>query len=103
MAAFAVRLGERLFREGFRYAKFGVMITELLTGTVQQPALWTELDRGRRERVGKAADWLNATLGRETVSILSAGPREAAWKLRAEYRSPRWTTRREELLTVSAR
>ena len=48
-------------------------------------------------------DRLNAKLGRGTVRILSAGPKDAAWKLRAEYRSPRWTTPWEEPLTASAR
>ena len=97
-----VRLGERLWRDGFRYSKCGVMITELLPETVQQPALWSELDRERRERAWKTVDQLNATLGRGTVRILSAGPKESAWKLRAEYRSPRWTTRWDELPKVSA-
>ncbi len=97
VVALAVRLGERLFRDGFRYAKCGVMITELLPEAVQQPALWSELDRERRERAWQTVDRLNATLGRGTVRILSAGPKDAAWKLRAEYRSPRWTTRWEEL------
>ena len=97
VVALAVRLGERLFRDGFRYAKCGVMITELLPETVQQPALWSELDRERRERVWKTMDRLNATLARGIVHNLSAGPKDAAWKLRAEYRSPRWTTRWEEL------
>ena len=96
----AVRLGERLWREGFRYSKCGVMITELLPEAVQQPALWSELDRERRERAWKTVDQLNAKLGRGTVRILSAGPKDAAWKLRAEYRSPRWTTRWEELPRV---
>ena len=41
----AVRLGERLWRDGFRYSKCGVMISELLPEAVQQPALWSELDR----------------------------------------------------------
>jgi hypothetical protein len=30
----AVRLGERLWRDGFRYSKCGVMITELLPETI---------------------------------------------------------------------
>ncbi|MGI4826615.1 MAG: DUF4113 domain-containing protein [Janthinobacterium lividum] len=55
------------------------------------------------ERVWKTVDQLNATLGRGTVRVLSAGPKDAAWKLRAEYRSPRWTTRWEELPVVRAR
>lgn len=95
-----VRLGERLWREGFRYSKCGVMITELLPEAVQQPALWSELDRERRERAWKTVDQLNAKLGRGTVRVLAAGPKDAAWKLRAEYRSPRWTTRWEELPVV---
>ncbi len=56
------------------------MITELLPEAVQQPALWSELDRERRERVWTTVDRLNATLGRGTVRILSAGPKDAAWK-----------------------
>ncbi|MGI4826616.1 MAG: Y-family DNA polymerase [Janthinobacterium lividum] len=45
VVALAVRLGERLFRDGFRCAKCGVMITELLPETVQQPALWSGYGR----------------------------------------------------------
>jgi len=103
VVALSVRLGERLWRDGFRYSKCGVMITELLPETVRQPALWGELDRDRRERAWKAMDKLNATLGRDTVRILGAGPKDAAWNLRAEYRSPRWTTRWDELPRIQAR
>jgi DNA polymerase V len=85
VVALAVRLGGRLWREGFRYSKTGVMITELRPEAVRQPALWNELDRERHERVWKTMDKLNATLGRDTVRILSAGPRASAWKLRAEH------------------
>ncbi len=103
VVALAVRLGERLWRDGFRYSKCGVMITELLPETIRQPALWGELDRDRREQAWKVMDKLNATLGRDTVRILGAGPKDAAWKLRAEHRSPRWTTRWDELPRASAR
>ena len=103
VVALAVRLGERLWREGFRYSKCGVMITELLPTTVRQPALWSEMDREKRERAWKAMDKLNATLGRDTVRLLGVGPKDAAWKLRAEHRSPRWTTRWNELQRVAAR
>ena len=103
VVALSVRLGERLWRDGFRYAKCGVMITELLPETVRQPALWGELDRERRDKVWRTMDRLNASLGRDSVRILSAGPKEAGWKLRADYRSPRWTTRWDELPRASAR
>lgn len=102
VVALAVRLGERLWRDGFRYSKCGVMISELLPEAVQQPALWTELDRERRERAWKTVDQLNAKLGRRTVRILSAGMKESAWNLRAESRPPRWTTRWDELPQIRA-
>jgi DNA polymerase V len=102
VVALAMRLGERLWRDGFRYSKCGVMITELLPETIRQPALWGELDRDRREQAWKVMDKLNATLGRDTVRILGAGPKDAAWKLWAEHRSPRWTTRWDELPKVKA-
>ena len=98
----AIRMGERLWREGYRYVKCGVMITELLPEEVRQPALWGDLDRDRRERVWRTMDKLNAKLGRGTVRVLSAGPTDGTWALRAEHRSPRWTTRWEELPRVSA-
>jgi DNA polymerase V len=103
VVALAVRLGERLWRDGFRYSKCGVMITELMPETIRQPALWGDLDHEKRERAWKAMDKLNATLGRDTVRILGAGPEDAVWKLRAEHRSPRWTTRWDELPKVRSR
>ncbi len=48
-------------------------------------------------------DRLNATLGRDTIRILGAGPKDSAWKLKAEYQSPRWTTRWDELPSAKAR
>ena len=39
------------------------MITELLLEAVQQPALWSELDRERRERVWKTVDRLKRHAG----------------------------------------
>ena len=48
-----------------------------------------------------SGDQLNATLGRGTIRILSAGAKDAAWKLRAEHPSPRWTARWDELPRIS--
>ena len=58
VVALAARLGERLWRDGFRYSKTGVVITELLPETTRQPALWGDLDRERRERAWRAMDKL---------------------------------------------
>ena len=41
--ALAVRLGERLWRDDFRYSTCGMLITELMPETIRQPAVWGEL------------------------------------------------------------
>ena len=51
--ALAVRLGERLGRDGFRYSKCGVMITELLpepSGSLPSGASWTGIAGNRPGR-----------------------------------------------------
>lgn len=63
------------------------MLTELLPDTIRQPALWGELDPEKRERAWKAMDKLNATLRRDTGCIIGASRKDAAGKLRAEFRS----------------
>jgi len=102
VVALAVRLGERLWRDGHRYAKAGVMVTELLPEASMKPALWSDIDREKRASAWKVMDGLNASLGRDTVRILSAGSKVATWKLRAEHRSPRWTTRWGDIPQVRA-
>ena len=102
VVAMAVRLGERIWRPGYRYAKAGVMIAELLPETARQPALWSEFDRERRAKLWQVVDALNAGKGRGTVRVLSAGPKSPVWQLRAEYRSPSWTTQWAELPKVRA-
>lgn len=46
LVSLAVRLARRAWRDGFRYAKAGVVLTELVPETTQQPALWSDVDRG---------------------------------------------------------
>jgi DNA polymerase V len=99
----ALRLGARLWRDGYRYAKAGVVMTELLPETMRQPSLWSDLDREKRAKLWRVVDSLNADLGRDTVRLLSTGPTAASWKLRASHRSPRWTTRWDELPRACAK
>ena len=59
VVALAVRLGERLWRDGFRYSKTGIMITELLPETIRQPALWgISIER---EGNGPGERWTSST------------------------------------------
>ena len=97
LVSLAVRLATGIWRSGFRYAKAGIILSELIPETSRQPSLWPAIDRQRRAQLWKVVDELNLTLGHGTVCTLGSGLENASWKLRAHHRSPRWTTRWSEL------
>ncbi|RXH53937.1 DUF4113 domain-containing protein [Granulicella sibirica] len=53
----------------------------------------------RSKNKGKGSE-IRIASTRIYLRILGAGPKNAAWKLRAEHRSPRWATRWDELPRV---
>ena len=73
----ALRLGARLWRDGYRYAKAGVVLTELLPETMHQPSLWGELDREKRAKLWRVVDSLNADLGRDSGAPSECGARSS--------------------------
>lgn len=103
LSTLAARLAERIWRDGFRFAKAGVILDDLMPVARQQPALWVEVDRERRAQLWKVVDRLNAEQGRDTVRLLGGGKPGAAWSLRASFQSPRWTTRWSDLPKARAK
>ena len=98
VVALAVRLCERLWRNGFRYSKCGVMVSELLQGRCgNRPCGATWIGSAGSE---PRRQWTSSIprSGARTIRILSAGAKDAAWKLRAEHLSPPWTTRLDDCL-----
>jgi DNA polymerase V len=87
----AVHLGEQIWRDGYRYAKAGVMLTELQREVPSQLSLLQTVDVERRTKLWRTIDQVNREFGRESVRLLGSGL-QRAWKVRADHRSPRWTT-----------
>jgi DNA polymerase V len=91
---------ERLYRPRYSYHKAGVMLLDLSDGAICQGCLFA--DETRRERVGRlmeAVDALNRQFGAGTVRWAAEGLQQE-WRMRAEWRSPRFTTRWDELAVV---
>jgi len=109
----AVQTLERIYRPGFNYVKAGVMLVDLQPqGLVQGELDMFRADdsvNGREQRkppgtLMSALDTLNQRFGRGAVSIASTVQRRehAGYVSKQERRSPRYTTRLEEILTVRA-
>ena len=90
---------DRIWRDGFRYKKAGVMLLDLAPAAIVQGDLWTAPDSARRKSLMQTIDRLNADHGRGVVRFASTGIKQE-WKLRCDQRSPRYTTDWNELLQV---
>lgn len=91
-----------IFREGFQYKKAGVMLMDLAPNSIAQGSLFdAPRPRENSVRVMAALDALNQRFGRDAVHLGSAGlaPR---WAMRAENKTPCYTTRWDELPTARA-
>lgn len=93
----------QLWRKGYAYHKAGIMLLDLSPKANRQLTLTetpqTEEEARRSERLMATVDKLNRELGRGTIQL--GLPRAGnAWTLRAEHRTPRYTTRWEELPAV---
>ncbi|OHV11188.1 Y-family DNA polymerase [Kushneria phosphatilytica] len=94
---------ERIWRKGYRYQKCGAQLMDLIGRGNQQLGIFessqSDAERQRSDKLMATLDQLNRNYGRGTVTV-GMQRQEAAWQLRSNYRSNRWTTRWEELPTV---
>ncbi|TVO63588.1 Y-family DNA polymerase [Denitromonas ohlonensis] len=101
LTAAALRGLKAIYRPGFRYKKAGVMLTLLSDKRVQQGALFdAPAHQARSAALMSAMDEVNRLFGSGMLRSGASGTRRR-WSMRAENRSPRFTTRWDELPIVS--
>lgn len=94
-----------IYKQGFKYAKAGVMVLDLQSAAVQQGALDLEADDTKdRSRLMSALDGINDRYGRGTLLMASAGLAgdKRAWSMKQERRTPGYTTRWEDMPVARA-
>lgn len=80
----------------YRYTKAGVLLNELIPASSVQGNLFDEKDRQRSGRLAAAVDHLNAVMGPGTLHYAATGFMQS-WKTKFLHRSPRFTTRWDEI------
>lgn len=85
-----------ILRPGLNYHKCAVMLSGITTAEAVQPDLLSPPDDPRRIRLMGLMDRINLTQGRDTLRFATADLSQA-WHMRAEHRSPRYTTCWQEL------
>ncbi len=108
LARAAIHCLKKVYRPQHAYKKAGVMLHRLVRRERIHPHLFDRRDHARRRRLMSTVDRINRDMGRNTVHIGSAAAfelmpgRTVAWRGRCEQRSPRYTTRWQELPVAHA-
>lgn len=100
LIAAATGAARRVWRDGYAFAKAGVILTGLVPAGRVQPDLLGLADRERSARLMAALDAVNAAQGRD--ALVSAAMLGRGWRMRQDNRSPAYTTRLADLPVVRA-
>lgn len=105
LAAAATSGVRRVWRDGHRYSKAGVVTVDLVPIELSQRALpgLGQMDRRRSAALMEALDACNSRYGRGAVVSASAGfMQRRRWATKFEMRSPSYTTRITDIPVVNA-
>ena len=95
----ALHLTETIYKPEFAYKKAGVMLSGLVPDTSIQANLFVPAAINNNRMLMNAIDNINAAMRDDKVKFAAAGVAKN-WKMRQEMRSPRYTTRWEEICEV---
>jgi len=90
---------ETIFKPGLKYKRVGVSLIGLFPDNNVQGNLFT-IPNPNTKILQKVIDKLNMKYEQNTVRIASCGYNKKDWQSKAEKRSPRYTTRLNEILNL---
>ncbi|MGB3756238.1 MAG: Y-family DNA polymerase [Rivularia sp. (in: cyanobacteria)] len=97
----ARKVAENLFESGYKLKKAGVILLGLTPEGEKQLSLFekSESDKKRSQELMQVMDTINHRYGRNTIQLASSGIHKK-WQMKADYKSPKYTTSWDELPKV---
>jgi DNA polymerase V len=95
----AVKLVDKLFEPGRIYKKAGVMLSGIVPDTTIQANMFVAETKNNNRFLMSMLDNVNFAMRNDMIKFAASGTKRD-WKMRQELRSPRYTTRWEELFEV---
>jgi DNA polymerase V len=96
---YSLALLDLIYKEGYRYKKAGVIVSDIVPETRVQCSLFDCTDRAKQDALMHVMDKINARFGSNAVKIATLG-NGVRWKLRQEKLSPSYTTRWNDIITI---
>ena len=90
---------KRIYRQGFRYKKCGVMMMGLTSQHTPQFDMFETQNRDKQDSLMAALDTINARWGSNTMVYAGAGIKKP-WAMKRDLKSPHYTTEWDDLLSV---
>ena len=99
LVATAARGMRAIFKPGYHFMKAGVMLLDLVPEGQEQGELPLDDDGEAAGRLMMAVDAINDRYGQGSIRVASAGAqvKKREWEMRQQLRTPRYTTRWDEL------
>ncbi len=101
IAATAIRGLRHIYRNGYLYRRAGINVLGLTKTDNRQRSLFAGSNPGKEKALMNVLDAVNAKYGRDTLFLAAEGTGDQIWKMRQVMRSPRYTTRWNELLEAA--
>jgi DNA polymerase V len=96
----AVKCLDKIWQDGHRYQKAGILLGDFFSQGVAQLNLFDEnAPRAGSERLMEVLDYLNAKDGKGTLYFAGQGIQQQ-WQMKRDMLSPRYTTRYSDLIKV---
>lgn len=91
---------KQIYRPNYNYSKAGVMLSELVPAEGVQSDLFSQINTSPNSKVLMTTmDDINRKMGKESIKLASEGFKRP-WKMRQENKSPSYTTKWDDALTV---
>ena len=98
----ALKALRSIYKEGYKYKKSAVIVSDILKQNEIQPTLFDDIIRKKTHiKLSNVIDKINQTNGIGTMKLAVQGNTQNKWKLKREYISPNYTTNFKEILKVN--
>lgn len=95
----AMKIVDRIYEEGKLYKKAGVMLSGLIQDTSVQGDFFIPRKENNNRMLMSMMDNINFSMRDDVLKFAASGTKRN-WKMRQEFRSPRYTSRWDELCEV---
>ena len=91
----------KIYRNGYKYQKAGVILTKIVSSKECQPDLFSKKGGQKKsDNLMTALDQINALMGKKILRVAAEGITQP-WKMKQSNRSPRYTTNWNDLIVAN--